>query len=123
MHAKRADLTKEKLMEVLHCYEQKIQAHTIDMERLQEAYSRLKGEQITCKTVHQQPELIIEKLKECQKLLDDTCSQHSREKGKLLDELNAAKNAQQNIETQNQTQSLEITELKSTVQTLKEKIE
>lgn len=110
-------------MEVLRCYEQKIQAHTIDMERLQEAYSRLKGEQITCKTVHQQPELVIEKLKECQKLFEEANIQHSIEKAKIIDELNDTKNTQQKIETQKQTQLLEITELKSTVQTLKEKLE
>lgn len=123
VHSKRADLAKEKLMEVLRCYEQKIQAHTIDMERLQEAYSRLKGEQITCKTMHQQPELVVEKLKECQKLLNDTKVQHLEEKAKLMDELSEAKNTNQKLETQAQTRSLEIAELKSTIQTLNEKIE
>lgn len=123
MHSKRADLAKEKLMEVLRCYEQKIQAHTIDMERLQEAYSRLRSEQITCKTVHQQPELIVDKLKECQKLLDDTKSQHSQETSKLVAELNELKNTQHKIEAEKQTQLLEIADLKSTIQTLKENIE
>lgn len=51
----------------MRCYEQKIQAQSIDMERLQEAYNRLKGEQSNCKTMHEQPELVIERLKECQR--------------------------------------------------------
>lgn len=107
----------------MRCYEQKIQAHTIDMERLQEAYTRLKNEQFTCKTAHQQPEMIIEKLKECQKMLDDSKMQHAQEKAKLVDELNEVKNSHQKIDAQNKMQSQEIAELKSTIQTLNEKIE
>lgn len=67
IHSKRADLAKEKLIEVLRCYETKMQAQSIDMERLQEAYSRTKGELITCKNIHQQPEAVVESLKECEK--------------------------------------------------------
>lgn len=67
IHSKRADLAKEKLMEVMRCYEQKVQSQSIDIQRLQEAYSRLKGEQSNCKTMHQQPELVVESLKECQR--------------------------------------------------------
>lgn len=123
MHSKRADLAKEKLMEVLRCYEQKIQANTIDMERLQEAYTRLKGEQMTCKSVHHQPEMLVEKLKECQKRLDDAKSQHAREKSALVDELVEAKSVQQKLEMEKQAHLQEIADLKSTVQTLNEKIE
>lgn len=122
MHSKRADLAKEKLIDVMRCYEQKIQAHTIDMERLQEAYTRLKNEQFTCKTAHQQPELLIEKLKESQKLLDDTKMQHAQEKAKLVDELNEVQHLHKKIEAQNQMQSQEIAGLKSTIQTLNDKI-
>lgn len=67
VHSKRADLTKEKLTEIMRCYEQKVVSQSLDMQRLQEAYSRLKSEQNTCKTVHQQPELMIESLKDYQK--------------------------------------------------------
>lgn len=67
IHSKRADLAKEKLIEVMRCYEQKLQSQSIDMQRLQEAYGRIKSEQNTCKTMHQQPELVIESLKECQR--------------------------------------------------------
>lgn len=48
-------------------YEQKIQSQSIDIQRLQEACGRLKGEQTNCKTMHEQPELVIERLKECQR--------------------------------------------------------
>lgn len=67
IHSKRADLAKEKLIEMMRCYEQKLQSQSIDIQRLQEAYGRLKSEQNTCKTMHQQPELVIESLKECQR--------------------------------------------------------
>lgn len=57
-------------MEVMRCYEQKLQSQSIDMQRLQEAYSRLKSEQNNCKTMHEQPELVIERFKECQRFED-----------------------------------------------------
>lgn len=57
-------------MEVMRCYEQKLQSQSIDMQRLQEAYNRLKSEQSNCKTMHEQPELVIERFKECQRFED-----------------------------------------------------
>lgn len=67
IHSKRADLAKEKLMEVMRCYEQKLQSQSIDIQRLQEAHTRLKSEQNNCQTMHQQPELVVESLKERQR--------------------------------------------------------
>lgn len=67
IHSKRADLAKEKLMEVMRCYEQKLQAQSIDIQRLQEAHGRLRSEQSTCQTMHQQPELVAESLRERQR--------------------------------------------------------
>lgn len=67
IHSKRADLAKEKLMEVMRCYEQKLQSQSIDIQRLQEAHSRLKSEKNNCQTMHQQPELVVESLKERQR--------------------------------------------------------
>lgn len=67
IHSKRADLAKEKLVEVLRCYEQKIQSQSLDLERLQEAYARTKGELTSFKNMQQQPEVVVESLKECQK--------------------------------------------------------
>lgn len=54
-------------MEVIRCYEQKLQAQSIDIQRLQDAHSRLKSEQTNCHTMHQQPELVVESLKERQR--------------------------------------------------------
>lgn len=67
IHSKRADLAKEKLVEVMRCYEQKTETQAIDLQRLQEICNRFKCEQNDCKTMHQQPELMIEKLKKFQK--------------------------------------------------------
>lgn len=66
IHAKRADLAKEKLYEILKAYEQKIQAQSLDIERLQEAYNRSKGEVSALKNIQKNPE-IVTSVKECQK--------------------------------------------------------
>lgn len=67
IHAKRADLAKEKLIEVLKAYEQKVQSQNLDIERLQEAYNRSKGEITTLKNINKNPEAVTESIKECQK--------------------------------------------------------
>lgn len=51
----------------MRCYEKKLQSQSIDIQRLQEAHSRLRNEQANCQTMHQQPELIVESLKERQR--------------------------------------------------------
>lgn len=70
IHAKRADLAKEKLVEILKAYEQKIQSLNLDIERLQEAYNRSKGEISTLKNFHKNPEAVTESVKECQKYVN-----------------------------------------------------
>jgi centrosomal protein CEP89 len=67
IHCKRADLAKEKLVEVLKAYEQKVQSQSLDIERLQEAYSRSKGEITTLKNYQKNPEAVAESIKDCQK--------------------------------------------------------
>lgn len=67
IHCKRADLAKEKLVEVLKAYEQKVQSQALDIERLQEAYSRSKGELTTLKNFQKNPEAVAESIKDCQK--------------------------------------------------------
>lgn len=67
IHSKRADLAKEKLVEVLRAYEQKVQSQNLDIERLSEAYNRSKGEITTLKNFHKNPEAVTESIKECQK--------------------------------------------------------
>lgn len=67
IHSKRADLAKEKLVEVLRVYEQKVQSQALDIERLQEAYSRSKGEITSLKNFQKNPEAVAESIKDCQK--------------------------------------------------------
>uniref|UniRef100_A0A182IMR3 Uncharacterized protein n=1 Tax=Anopheles atroparvus TaxID=41427 RepID=A0A182IMR3_ANOAO len=69
VQGKRADLAKEKLVEVLKCYEQKVQAQSLDIQRLQEAYSRCKGELATLRNINENPEVVATSLKECQQIL------------------------------------------------------
>lgn len=67
IHCKRADLAKEKLVEVLKAYEQKVQSQSLDIERLQEAYNRSKGEITTLKNFQKNPEAVAESIRDCQK--------------------------------------------------------
>lgn len=86
IHAKRADLAKEKLYEVLRVYEQKMQSQSLDIERLQEAYNRSKGEISTLKSMQKNPEEFTQQLKECQKMVDEYRMQVQVEKSQLIDE-------------------------------------
>uniref|UniRef100_A0A182P544 Uncharacterized protein n=1 Tax=Anopheles epiroticus TaxID=199890 RepID=A0A182P544_9DIPT len=86
VQGKRADLAKEKLVEVLKCYEQKVQAQNLDIERLQEAYSRAKGELTSMRNLNQNPEVVADSLKECQKLLEELRLQHSEERSRSASE-------------------------------------
>jgi hypothetical protein len=67
IHSKRADLAKEKLVEVLKAYEQKVQSQSLDITRLQEAYNRSKGEITTLKNIQKNPEAVAESIKDCHK--------------------------------------------------------
>nr|XP_040233990.2 protein Cep89 homolog [Anopheles coluzzii] len=87
VQGKRADLAKEKLVEVLKCYEQKVQAQNLDIERLQEAYSRAKGELTSLRNLNQNPEVVANSLKECQKLLEELRHQHSEERARTATEV------------------------------------
>ncbi|XP_058835371.1 protein Cep89 homolog [Topomyia yanbarensis] len=91
IQGKRADLAKEKLVEVLKCYEQKIQAQCLDIERLQEAYSRSKSELISVRNLNQQPEVMVESLKECQRLFGELKVQHDSEKAQSTAEADSLK--------------------------------
>lgn len=67
IHCKRADLAKEKLIEVLKAYDQRVQSQSLDIERLQEAYNRSKGEITTLKSFQKNPEAVAESIKDCQR--------------------------------------------------------
>ncbi|XP_050095468.1 protein Cep89 homolog isoform X2 [Anopheles aquasalis] len=86
LQAKRADLAKEKLVEVLKCYEQKVQAQCLDIERLQEAYTRSKGELTTLRNLNQNPEIVADSLKECQKLFAELKLQHNADRTRMTEE-------------------------------------
>jgi len=91
LQSKRADLAKEKLIEVVRCYEQKIQSQTLDLDRLHDAYSRAKSELAIFRVNSTQPQdnpaSVIESLKECQKLFEELKQQHDKERIKLDDEV------------------------------------
>ncbi|XP_053688894.1 protein Cep89 homolog [Sabethes cyaneus] len=108
IQGKRADLAKEKLVEVLKCYEQKIQAQCLDIERLQEAYSRAKGELTSLRNLNQRPEVVVESMKECQRLFEELKIQHHSEKTRSTEE---AATWKATIEAKDQ----EISQLKSHV--------
>lgn len=89
VQGKRADLGKEKLVEVIRVYEQKVQSQSLDIERLQEAYSRCKGELAGLKHLHEKPESVVESLKECQRLFEELKQSHDKEKVKMTQDLNS----------------------------------
>ncbi|XP_037048367.1 protein Cep89 homolog isoform X1 [Bradysia coprophila] len=100
VQSKRADITKEKLVEVLKCYEQKFQSQNLDLERLQEAYSRAKGELTALRGVQQCPsEVLAESLKEMQKLFQELSSQYDSEKTKLNSTIESLTNSLRDVET------------------------
>lgn len=53
----------------MRAYDQKVASQAIDIERLQEAYNRAKGEITTLKAYQKNPEVVVESIKECQKLV------------------------------------------------------
>lgn len=67
IHSKRADLAKEKLMEILKAYDSQVKSQGLDIERLQQAYSRTKGEIATLKCFQQNPKVVMKSIEECQK--------------------------------------------------------
>ncbi|XP_055384480.1 protein Cep89 homolog [Condylostylus longicornis] len=123
LQTRRGDIAKEKLVEVLRCYEQKVQSQSLDLERLQEAYGRAKGELVSYKNLNQQPEVIIESLKECQKLFEDLKSEHQNDKSKLLQELQEIKKTNLELQTKNHSSKEEVLNLKVEIKKLSCNIE
>ncbi|KAI9583177.1 protein Cep89 homolog [Glossina fuscipes] len=81
VQTKKTELTKEKLVEVMHTYEQKIQTLLLDMQHMQSAYTRCKGELAALKSAAAIPQdTIANSLKECKELLEQLRNQHSKEK-------------------------------------------
>lgn len=84
VQTQRADLAKQKLVEVLRCYEQKVQAQQLELERVQEAYARANGELQALRGMQQNPEVVVESLRECQRLFEELKAQHDTERAKLV---------------------------------------
>lgn len=70
LQTKRADILQEKLVEVAQCYEQKIQAQALDLDRLREASGRIREELAVYKghpNTVKSNEMVMESLKECKR--------------------------------------------------------
>ncbi|XP_011193935.1 protein Cep89 homolog [Zeugodacus cucurbitae] len=81
---RKSDLAKEKLVEVMHCYEQKMQSLVLDLEHLQTAYSRCKNELVSLKSVTAHPTDSMEHdLQACKALLEQLKEHHKNEKKTL----------------------------------------
>lgn len=89
IHAKRADLSKEKLVEFLKVYEQKIKSQSLQIERLQEAYSRAKCDIATLQNLQRNPDEFSQKLSECQKMFEDFRMLYEAEKSQLVEDKRA----------------------------------
>lgn len=96
---RKTDLAKEKLVEVMHCYEQKIQTLVLDMEHLQSAYTRCKAELASLKSVAALPQdAIATSLQECKELLEQLRQQHSKEKSTLERTIKELKEQNSNVD-------------------------
>ncbi|CAD7011529.1 protein Cep89 homolog [Ceratitis capitata] len=114
---RKSDLAKEKLVEVMHCYEQKMQSLVLDMEHLQSAYTRCKNELVTLKSVTPHPpESLEQSLQECKALLEKLKEQHSNEKQML-------ENNVEDLRLRHVSDSKKIAELKIECKSLEKKVE
>ncbi|XP_017079107.1 protein Cep89 homolog [Drosophila eugracilis] len=97
---RKTDLAKEKLVEVMHCYEQRTQTLLLDMDHLQAAYARTKSELAALKSVPSAPAPApapvqqpvpaeSEAVNQCKALLEQLRQEHARERASLQDQLQA----------------------------------
>ncbi|XP_043644289.1 protein Cep89 homolog [Drosophila teissieri] len=94
---RKTDLAKEKLVEVMHCYEQRMQTLLLDMDHLQAAYARTKSELAALKsvssaapaTVAPQAPAESEALNQCKTMLEQLRQEHARERTALQEQLQA----------------------------------
>ncbi|XP_036332282.1 protein Cep89 homolog [Rhagoletis pomonella] len=114
---RKCDLAKEKLVEVMHCYEQKMQSLVLDMEHLQSAYTRCKNELASLKSVAKQsPDNMAHALQECKALSEELKSEYSSEK-KILE------NTIEELRVRHAEDSNKIAELKTERKTLEKELE
>jgi len=106
---RKTDLVKEKLVEVMHFYEQRNQTLLLDMNHLQDAYARCKSELVTLKstmvsstppppqTVSASAPIVessceTDAVQQCKALLEQLKLEHARERNALEDQLLASNN-------------------------------
>ncbi|XP_017090316.2 protein Cep89 homolog [Drosophila bipectinata] len=98
---RKTDLAKEKLVEVMHCYEQRTQTLLLDMDHLQAAYARTKSELAALKSAPPPAPVQIpvppppaapvesEAVVQCKALLEQLRKEHARERASLQEQLQA----------------------------------
>ncbi|KAH8283677.1 hypothetical protein KR018_011647 [Drosophila ironensis] len=100
---RKTDLAKEKLVEVMHCYEQRTQTLLLDMDHLQAAYARTKSELAALKSAASSapapvaataapapaPAPESEAVSQCKALLEQLRQEHTRERAALQEQLQA----------------------------------
>ncbi|XP_017033460.1 protein Cep89 homolog [Drosophila kikkawai] len=101
---RKTDLAKEKLVEVMHCYEQRMQTLLLDMDHLQAAYARTKSELAALKSTQTTaaapapvaaptpappPPAESEAVHQCKALLEQLRQEHARERTALQEQLQA----------------------------------
>ncbi|KAH8253920.1 hypothetical protein KR032_007610 [Drosophila birchii] len=98
---RKTDLAKEKLVEVMHCYEQRMQTLLLDMDHLQAAYARTKSELAALKSAPPTaaaPAAVApappapaesEAVHQCKALLEQLRQEHARERTALQEQLQA----------------------------------
>ncbi|XP_022228460.2 protein Cep89 homolog [Drosophila obscura] len=89
---RKTDLAKEKLVEVMHCYEQRMQTLLLDMDHLQAAYARTKSELAAHKSTAAPnaaaaAPIETEAVHQCKTLLEELKQEHVRERSALQDQL------------------------------------
>ncbi|KAH8405705.1 hypothetical protein KR215_006989 [Drosophila sulfurigaster] len=106
---RKTDLVKEKLVEVMHFYEQRNQTLLLDMNHLQDAYARCKSELVSLKSstlpapstppapntaavAVVEPVGDSEAVQQCKTLLEQLKQEHARERSALEDQLQASNN-------------------------------
>ncbi|XP_016996614.2 protein Cep89 homolog [Drosophila takahashii] len=94
---RKTDLAKEKLVEVMHCYEQRTQTLLLDMDHLQAAYARTKSELAALKSAAPAAPPPVaaplpaesDAVQQCKVLLEQLRQEHARERSSLQEQLQA----------------------------------
>ncbi|XP_039957553.1 protein Cep89 homolog [Bactrocera tryoni] len=114
---RKSDLAKEKLMEVMHCYEHKMQSLVLDLEHLQAAYTRCKNELLSLKSFKPHATDGIEHdLQECKALLEQLKEQYKDEKHMLVKSV-------EELQSRHEEDNRKISEMRMKNETLEKRLE